>query len=142
MIIPESLFQPRLYFRNIHHHGTASDILPLGSFSGSADRKTGKRCIVRHVTILPLRFKQIKIGICLLSTHVALPIKVSLSAHLEAKLPRLRLGKGAPEGQLSMPKSELQMPNPNKPEITNYKHHLILKLGQISSKSQIRSNAN
>jgi len=25
-------------------------------------------------------------------------------------------------------------PNPDKPEITNYKHHLILKLGQINSK--------
>jgi hypothetical protein len=24
--------------------------------------------------------------------------------------------------------------NPDKPEITNYKHHLILKLGQINSK--------
>ena len=30
-----------------------------------------------------------------------------------------------------MPKLERQMPNPDKPEITNYKHHLILKLGQI-----------
>jgi len=26
--------------------------------------------------------------------------------------------------------------NPDKPEITNYKHHLILKLGQINSKLQ------
>ena len=26
--------------------------------------------------------------------------------------------------------------DPDKPEITNYKHHLILKLGQINSKSQ------
>jgi hypothetical protein len=25
---------------------------------------------------------------------------------------------------------KLQMPNPDKPEITNYKHHLILKLGK------------
>jgi len=41
-----------------------------------------------------------------------------------------------------MPKLERQIPNPDKPEITTYKHHLILKLGQINSKSQIRSNAN
>ena len=44
--------------------------------------------------------------------------------------PRLRSEKVAPAGQLSMPKVELQMPNPDKPEITNYKHHLILKLGK------------
>jgi len=46
------------------------------------------------------------------------------------------LHRGAPTVQLSMPKLELQMPNPDKPEITNYKHHLILKLGQINYKSQ------
>jgi len=28
-------------------------------------------------------------------------------------------------------------PNPDKPEITNYKHHLILKLGQINYNIQI-----
>ena len=50
--------------------------------------------------------------------------------------PRLRSEKVAPAGQLSMPKSELQLSNPDKPEITNYKHHLILKLGQINSKLQ------
>jgi len=27
-------------------------------------------------------------------------------------------------------------PDPDKPEITNYKYHLILKLGQINSKLQ------
>jgi len=41
----------------------------------------------------------------------------------------------------------VRIPNPYKPEITNYKHHLILKLGQINSKLQyqslkIRSKAN
>jgi hypothetical protein len=41
--------------------------------------------------------------------------------------------------QLSMPILKLQMPNPDKPEITNYKHHLILKLGQINSKSQCQN---
>jgi hypothetical protein len=35
-----------------------------------------------------------------------------------------------------MPILELQMPNPDKPEITNYKHHLVLNLGQINSKLQ------
>jgi hypothetical protein len=34
--------------------------------------------------------------------------------------PRLRSGKVAPVGQPLMPKLELQMPNPNKSEITNY----------------------
>jgi len=28
------------------------------------------------------------------------------------------------------------IPNPDKPEITNYKHRLILKLGQINYKLQ------
>jgi hypothetical protein len=37
-----------------------------------------------------------------------------------------------------MPKFELQMPKPDKPEITNYRHHLILKLGQINYNIQIR----
>ena len=32
--------------------------------------------------------------------------------------------------------SMFEFPNPDKPEITNYKHHLILKLGQINSKLQ------
>ena len=36
-----------------------------------------------------------------------------------------------------MPELELQMPNSDKPEITNYKHHLILKFGQINSNIQI-----
>ena len=36
-----------------------------------------------------------------------------------------------------MPKLELQKPNPYKSEITNYKHHLILKLGQINNNIQI-----
>jgi hypothetical protein len=31
----------------------------------------------------------------------------------------------APAGQLSMQKFELQMPNPDKPEITNDKHQII-----------------
>ena len=53
--------------------------------------------------------------------------------------PRLRLEKVASEGQLSMLKLEQQMPNPDIPEITNYKHHLILKLGQINSKSQYQN---
>jgi diphthamide synthase subunit DPH2 len=39
----------------------------------------------------------------------------------------------APAGQLSMPKLELQMPNPYKPEITNYKHQITNKF-QISKK--------
>ena len=52
----------------------------------------------------------------------------------EAKLfPRLRWEKVAPAEQLSMPKSELQMLNPNKPEITNYKHKITNKF-QISNK--------
>ena len=29
--------------------------------------------------------------------------------------------------------------NPDKPEITNYKHHLILKMGQINSKFQYQN---
>ena len=33
--------------------------------------------------------------------------------------------------QLAMPKLELQMPNPDKPEITNYKHQITNKF-QIS----------
>jgi len=50
--------------------------------------------------------------------------------------PRLRSEKMAPVGQLPEPKLELQLSNRDKPEITNYKHHLILKLGQINSKLQ------
>jgi len=42
----------------------------------------------------------------------------------------------APAGQLSEQILELQLSNRDKPEITNYKHHLILKLGQINSKLQ------
>jgi hypothetical protein len=38
--------------------------------------------------------------------------------------------------EFGMPKLELQMPNPDKQEITNFKHHLILKLGQINSNIQ------
>jgi hypothetical protein len=34
------------------------------------------------------------------------------------------------------------MPNPYKPEITNYKHQITKKLQITISKSQIRSNAN
>ena len=30
----------------------------------------------------------------------------------------------------------MNVPNPDKPEITNYTYHLILKLGQINSKLQ------
>jgi hypothetical protein len=37
----------------------------------------------------------------------------------------------APTGQLSMLKLELSIPNPDKPEITNYKHYLILKLAKL-----------
>ena len=53
-------------------------------------------------------------------------------------LPRLRSARLVPAGQSSMPKFELQMPKPDKPEITNYRHHLILKLGQINYNIQIR----
>ncbi len=49
---------------------------------------------------------------------------------MQKLFPRLRSEKEAPAGQLSMPKPELQLSNPNKPEITNYKH-------QIPNKSQI-----
>jgi hypothetical protein len=42
----------------------------------------------------------------------------------------------APAGQLSKPKLELELYNLDRPEITNYKHHLILKLGQINLKFQ------
>jgi hypothetical protein len=42
----------------------------------------------------------------------------------------------APAGQLLEPKLEQQLSNRDKTEITNYKHHLILKLGQINSKLQ------
>ena len=35
--------------------------------------------------------------------------------------------------QLAMPKLELQMPNPDKPEITNYKHQITNKF-QLSNK--------
>jgi len=38
-----------------------------------------------------------------------------------------------PLGQLSMSKLELQMPNPDIPEITNYKHQITNKF-QISNK--------
>ncbi len=41
-----------------------------------------------------------------------------------------------PAGQLLEPKLEQQLSNRDKMEITNYKHHLILKLGQINSKLQ------
>ena len=44
--------------------------------------------------------------------------------------------KVAPPGQLFEPKFKLQLSNRDKREITNYKHHLILKLGQINSKLQ------
>jgi hypothetical protein len=44
--------------------------------------------------------------------------------------------KVAPAGQLSEPKLELQLSNRDKTKITNYKHHRILKLGQINSKLQ------
>ncbi len=36
-------------------------------------------------------------------------------------------------------KNSVLYPNPDKPEITNYKHHLILKLGQINSKLQYQN---
>jgi len=36
-------------------------------------------------------------------------------------------------GQLPIPKLEMQMPNPDKPKITNYKH-------QITNKFQISNN--
>jgi hypothetical protein len=42
----------------------------------------------------------------------------------------------APAGQLSMPKPELQLSNPDKLEITNYKHQITI------TKSQIRPKAN
>jgi hypothetical protein len=45
----------------------------------------------------------------------------------------LRSEKVAPAGQLSMPKLKLQMPNPNKPGITKYKHQITNKI-QISNK--------
>ena len=48
--------------------------------------------------------------------------------------PRLPSEKAASTGQLSEPEPELQLSNQDKPEIINYKHHLILKLGQINSK--------
>jgi hypothetical protein len=41
-----------------------------------------------------------------------------------------------PAGQLSKPKLELQLYNRDRPEITNYKQYLILKLGQINLKFQ------
>jgi len=47
--------------------------------------------------------------------------------------PRLRSEKVTSEGQLSMPKLELQMPDPDNPEITNYKHQITNKC-QISTK--------
>jgi hypothetical protein len=34
------------------------------------------------------------------------------------------------KGSCQFQKLELKMPNPDKPEITNYKNHLILKLGK------------
>jgi hypothetical protein len=40
-----------------------------------------------------------------------------------------------------MPKLELQMPNPDKPGITNYKHQITNKFQISISKSQIKSNA-
>jgi hypothetical protein len=52
------------------------------------------------------------------------------------------LEKVTPAGQLSMPKLELQMPNPDKPEITNCKHQMTNKIQISISKSQIRSKAN
>jgi hypothetical protein len=56
--------------------------------------------------------------------------------------PRPRYEKAAPAGQLSMPKSELKMPNPYKPEIANSKHQMTNKFQMTISKSQIRSKAN
>jgi hypothetical protein len=44
--------------------------------------------------------------------------------------------KMVPAGKLLMPKSELQMSKPDKPEITIFKHHLNLKMGQMNSKLQ------
>jgi len=55
---------------------------------------------------------------------------------------RLRSKKVAPAEQLSMPKLELQMPNPYKPEMTNSKHQMTNKFQMTISKSQIRSKAN
>jgi hypothetical protein len=55
---------------------------------------------------------------------------------------RLRSEKVALAGQLSMPKFELQMPNPDKAEITNFKHQITNKFQISISKSQIRSKAN
>jgi hypothetical protein len=49
----------------------------------------------------------------------------------------ISLDKRGPGAQLSMLTLELQTTNPEKPEITNYKHHLILKLGQINYNIQI-----
>ena len=56
--------------------------------------------------------------------------------------PRLRSEKVAPEGQLSMPKLEPQVSQPNKPEITNFEHQITNKNQITISKSHIRSNAN
>jgi hypothetical protein len=41
-----------------------------------------------------------------------------------------------------MPKLELQMPNPDKQKITNYKHKITNKFQISISKSQIKSKAN
>jgi hypothetical protein len=48
----------------------------------------------------------------------------------------------APAGQLSMPKPELQLSNPDKLEITNYKHQISNKFQITITKSQIRPKAN
>ena len=56
--------------------------------------------------------------------------------------PRLRSEKVAPEGQLSMPKLEPQVSQPDKPEITNFEHQITNKNQITISKSHIRSNAN
>jgi len=68
---------------------------------------------------------------------VSLP-EQSLRSWGSKLLPRLRSARWVPAGQSAMPKFELQMPKPDKPEITNYRHHLILKLGQINYNIQIR----
>jgi hypothetical protein len=48
----------------------------------------------------------------------------------------------APAEQLLMQKFELEMPNPDKPEITKYKHQITNKFQISISNSQIRPDAN
>ena len=66
----------------------------------------------------------------------------SLRSWSSKLFPRLHSARVVPAEQLLMQKFEVQRPNPDKPEITKYKHQITNKFQITISKSQTRSKTN